>query len=489
MPIPVVYPSMNAPGNPRSNPDPWSAPAKPRLETGPRGDCSLIDALRDRRSRRFGLGMSIPAGPLAYTSRHPAVAISEDDEALLAWAACGITGPAMADLCYAPGHGGNIMAGLTGRTVASGDCLQTITLFVINDRGAWLIRRPRDLSAAELAEAVTLSERGEWTQLYHKVRVQVSDRRVHPPIEPLFNINANRWSLHAPGSSYFLPVGDLTPMYLNGLLEILNEDTGVYVLDERNAYRPAGLGSFARSRGGHLDDDPAHGKVITLKHLEQFVTDFVNLEMGMVLQNLGLMTQALGLGGFPHFANHDFAWFESLGFTMRSLPASRYLGTGPLVTAGLRLLGKDAPVPLAIGLERDGRQLMKALCPPHFSSMTQALESVRDQKFGPKGLFRQSPAVSAWRSPEEVVQQVNPIGPKAFEAASALLEYVWRRYGRFPVHVPPFRCGLGHQVVHLDAEFYDRFYRPESLPAAQRSDFAQAREASVMLRPNDGLPD
>lgn len=59
---------------------------------------------------------------------------------------------------------------------------------------------------------------------------------------------------------------------------------------------------------------------------------------------------------------------------MRSLPASRYLGTGPLVTAGLRLLGKDAPVPLAIGLERDGRHLMKALCPPHFSSMTQGLE-------------------------------------------------------------------------------------------------------------------
>ncbi len=26
---------------------------------------------------------------------------------------------------------------------------------------------------------------------------------MHPPVEPLFNINANRWSLHAPGSSYF----------------------------------------------------------------------------------------------------------------------------------------------------------------------------------------------------------------------------------------------------------------------------------------------
>jgi hypothetical protein len=419
--------------------------------------------------------MEIPAGPLTYRSRHPAIPIAENDEALLAWAACGITGPALADLCYAPGHGGNIMAGLVGRTVASGDCLQTISLFVINDQGAWLVRRPQELSQTELSQAIALSSRREWTRLYQSVRVQVSDRRVHPPVEPLFNINANRWSLHAPGSSYFLPVGDLTPMYLNGLLEILNEDTGVFILDERNGYRPAGLARFARSRGGHLDDDPAHGKVITIKHLEQFVTDFVNLEMGMVLQNLGLMTQALGLGGYPHFSNHDFAWFESLGFTLRHLPASRYLGTGPIVTAGLRLLRKDLPVPFAIGLERDGKKLLQALSPPHFPSMTEALKSVLDRKFGSRGIFRQVTGITAWRQPESVLPSIPAIGSKAFEAASAFLEYVWQRYNRFPVHVPPFRCGLGHQVVHLDAEFYDRFYRPEALPSAQRTDFLRTQ--------------
>lgn len=462
---------MNVPGNESSAHA--SSPGMPHPPTEPRpGEATtLINALQNRRSRRFGLGMEMPAGPLAYRSRHPAMPLAEDDEALLAWAACGITGPALADLCYAPGHGGNIMAGLVGRTVASGDCLQTISLFVINDQGAWLVRRPHELSESELSQAIALSSQREWTRLYRSVRVQVSDRRVHPPVEPLFNINANRWSLHAPGSSYFLPVGDLTPMYLNGLLEILNEDTGVFILDERNGYRPAGLARFARSRGGHLDDDPAHGKVITIKHLEQFVTDFVNLEMGMVLQNLGLMTQALGLGGFPHFANHDFAWFESLGFTLRQLPASRYLGTGPIVTAGLRLLGKDLPVPFAIGLERDGKRLLQALSPPNFPSMTDALKSVLDRKFGPRGIFRQVTGLTAWRQPESVLPSIHAIDSKAFQAASAFLEYVWRRYHRFPVHVPPFRCGLGHQVVHLDAEFYDRFYRPEALPSAQRADF------------------
>ena len=34
----------------------------------------------------------------------------------------------------------------------------------------------------------------------------------------------------------------------------------------------------------------------------------------MMLQNLALMVQALGLGGFPHWAAHPFGWFQALEF-------------------------------------------------------------------------------------------------------------------------------------------------------------------------------
>jgi hypothetical protein len=89
---------------------------------------SLLDALRQRRSRRFGLGMKIPAGPLAYESKHTSRPLTEDEEAAMVFAACGITGHALADLCYAKGEGGGIMAGLVARTIASGDGLQTVAL-------------------------------------------------------------------------------------------------------------------------------------------------------------------------------------------------------------------------------------------------------------------------------------------------------------------------------------------------------------------------
>src|SRR2546422_10370705 len=105
----------------------------------------LLTALRQRRSRRFGLGMKIPGGPLAYRSRHQPTPLTEDEEAALVFAACGITGHALADLCYAEGEGGSIMGGLVARTIASGDGLQTVALVVTNDAATHLIRRPRQL--------------------------------------------------------------------------------------------------------------------------------------------------------------------------------------------------------------------------------------------------------------------------------------------------------------------------------------------------------
>ena len=42
--------------------------------------------------------MSIPAGPFQYTSPHKPIPHSEDEEAALAFAACGVTGYALAIL-------------------------------------------------------------------------------------------------------------------------------------------------------------------------------------------------------------------------------------------------------------------------------------------------------------------------------------------------------------------------------------------------------
>src|SRR6266436_5508522 len=97
----------------RSHPDqhsgPLAQPGRPSV-----ADYPLLDALRGRRSRRFGRGMRMDHGPLAFASSHPPLPLGEEEEALLAYAACGITGYALADLEYARGRGGTMLAGWAG---------------------------------------------------------------------------------------------------------------------------------------------------------------------------------------------------------------------------------------------------------------------------------------------------------------------------------------------------------------------------------------
>ena len=53
----------------------------------------LFEALIERRSRRFAAGMSMNGGPLAYGSARSPRPLSLEEEAALAFAACGVTGP------------------------------------------------------------------------------------------------------------------------------------------------------------------------------------------------------------------------------------------------------------------------------------------------------------------------------------------------------------------------------------------------------------
>ena len=433
---------------------------------------ALLDLLRGRRSRRFGLGMRMASGPLAYQSAHPGVPLSEEEEALLAFAACGITGYALADLIHERGEGGTILSGLVGRTMASGDAIQTVGLVVMNPQATYYLKRPQDFAPEEVAELIVPAEQGDYVALYRRHRVKICDGRVPAPDVPVFNLDCNRWSLYDPAASYFLPVNELTLMYINGLLEIFNETTRVFVVDERAGFRPAGLKRFACSRGGHLMDDPRQGRVVTLQQLESLVTEFVTVEQGMMIQNIALMVQAMGLGGFPHWAAHAFGWFQALGCRMAKMRASRYLGMRRMLSAAAHLLGRDPAVPCVVGLEHEGVPLLKPYCPPYYPSMAAAVRAVVERKIGPQGIFRGGAIHSTWLDPMAVTGAPAP-SEAAIAATVACCEYVYTRYGRFPAYAPPLRTVLGFQVNHLDTAFYDRFYRPAALTDAQRQHMQQ----------------
>src|SRR5262245_44739791 len=94
----------------------------------------LLSALLERRSRRFATGLRLNGGPLAFQSRRAPTPLGIQEEAALAFAASGVTGPVLSEL---PFETGDLPDAGGGRTVASGDAMHLATVFVVNDEGAW----------------------------------------------------------------------------------------------------------------------------------------------------------------------------------------------------------------------------------------------------------------------------------------------------------------------------------------------------------------
>jgi len=430
--------------------------------------CSLIDAIASRRSRRFARGMKLNGGPLAYDSRETPEPLSLHEEAALAFAACGVTGYAMAELPYESGStpdagGGNIMKQFVGRTVPSADALHAVTVFLINDNGTWMLRRPQDFPASDIADVVQAARDHQFDQLFLRSRVLISDKRVEVPRELPFVPPFNKWSANVAGSTYFIAVNELTALYINILLSCFGADFNYFIVDERRGFGPAGIAKYAKSKGGTLHDDPRDGRFMTVGFLESWLFELAAVEQGGVMQNLGLMTQALGLGGFPHFAAHPFGWTDALGFRMERLRFSRTIAASPLMKLALSLTGKDIELPTAVGLERNGETLIKPYCPPYYASMKDAVLAFLDSKFAPgKGSFRND-GDTAWLDSRAVQAGIPEYPPAAVQATIDYCEYIYDRYGRFPAACGPFRTVLAYQAHRLDRDFYARFYRPECI--------------------------
>jgi hypothetical protein len=429
------------------------------------GGTSLFDALRFRRSRRFAAGMETSQGPLKYKSTAPAHPLSEDELAALAFAACGVTGYALGDLVYAPGQGGTMMGGFLGRTVGSADAVQAVSVVVSTDDATWLLRRPQDFEPKDYPALVELAKKGELRELFEKSRIKLADKRLAPPLDVPKNLDVNQWDMYRPGTSYFVPINEYTFMYINGLLEFLNETMGIFVVDDRASFRPAGLGRFAKSKGGHLHDDPEARRTLTIERLEAILHSVVMVEQGMVLQNLGLMAHAMGLGGFPNFAGHEFAWFEALGFRMQKMSTLEYLGANRLVRTVASLLKKNPMLEFPIGLEKNGQTLLQPYCPPYYATMEAAVRAVVERKFGARGIFRAG-ITGGWNDPKPIASAADALSERTVDAVIAYATYIHETYGRFPAYPAPFRTSVGFQASHLDLGFYEKFYKPEALGKA-----------------------
>ncbi|MBL9155765.1 MAG: hypothetical protein JNK37_25030 [Verrucomicrobiales bacterium] len=433
----------------------------------------LLEAMGHRRSRRFALGAEMPEGPLGYQSRSSPVPLSTLEEAVLVHGAAGLTGFCAADLPYRSQEeeqaGGNVMAGLRGRAIPSADAIHSTSLFIINDEATWHFPPPRPEDPSVSPAIAGGGEADRMEAAYLSRRVKVREGRVEIPRRVPEMFPFNRWSTNLPGTTYFVPVSDLTALCLNVLFSAFDEQMALYILDERKGLRPAGIAKFAKSRGGRLHDDPADRRVLTILMLESYLLEFVLAEQAFMGQQMMLLEQGMGLGGWSHFASADpNAWFRELGFTMGSQLLSQTIGAGCLRTWLMTMLGMNASVPFPIGLACEGRELIRPFCPPQYRNMREAVLAFLDQKMANLQSFVPDQPGSAWKDERHVKESIPGFTQPCIDAVIAYCEYVWDTYGRFPAHFGPCRTTLAHQAHHLDLDFYDTHFDSGICTTTQR---------------------
>jgi hypothetical protein len=410
----------------------------------------LLTALFGRRSRRFGVGMSIPDGPLAYASSQPPLPLTDLERTLLVLCGAGVSGwhlgmehTATSD----PHHGCNYPVRLTGRVAASAAGIETSELIVTDDAGTF-ITRFRDLDPMRLQELQAASDLGELLRRADTHCTRLSDSRVQLPATTPHMDAHNFWNANRPGTTLFIPIVDLTQQLLEFLAIQMAE--GVVPWDPMRNQPCGNLERFIRS--GLLDSR----QQASIVDIEQSVLTTGAIELGLICQNIVLVMQAMGLGG----------WM----FTGLNAPSllGAFVGDG-IPGLGFRHTRDPAwTAPNPVGL--DG--VFEGFCPPYHTDMRAAVDRFAALKFGPGGAYDPT-RPGPFRDNARIKAAIERYSPEFVDALGEVAQYVHDAFGKFPATIPSVYVRVYAQAQHIDLDYYDQFYGPEAYLETHRQHLAR----------------
>ncbi|MDN5849088.1 MAG: hypothetical protein L0H63_05540 [Nitrococcus sp.] len=425
----------------------------------------LARVLWSRRTRRVSRGSDVPAGSMSHVSQNEPAPLAQIEEAILI-AATGASGLTMPDRPWQDAETGDpIMSKpnlvMQGRTSGSPDNAQGTHFFMINDEGTYFLKRlpPLEGGTDAWSEEILIARAEE-------AKVRILDRRIDVPADmrdfPAY-LDSNRLLSNRPGTTVFFPVVDLSHQYINGLMHLLTqpERARPAIIDDRNFYRPAGTKKWIDK--GFLNSDIK----VPLGLIYRMWTE---IEASLLIQNLFLVTEAMGLGAWIHgtvlapvlMGDPKFRgrYGTMLGFDYAS-PKWKPMDILRWHTLPIRAMRHARTHP--IGLHHRGEPLIRAMCPPHYASMAEAVDAVVAAKFGPGGLYK-DPAIFeriykgdfGARYLAEAAEYERDV----VDCTRDICTYIYETHGRFPAHCEAIHApGICLQAHHVEDAYYERFFR------------------------------
>ena len=421
----------------------------------------LIETIWRRRTHRVSQGSSVLAGSMSYASAQQPEPLSELEEAVLI-AMTGCTGLTMPDRPFEdPATHKPVMAKpnltMAGRTAGSPDNAQGTHFFMINDSGTYFLRKLPPVADAFSAER--LIERAR------EAKVRILDRRLDVPEGkrdfPAY-LDSNRFLSNQPGTTIFLPVVDLSRQYINGMMYILTQPDGARptIVDDRNFYRPAGVKRWVEKGFLNKDLKVPLGAIGSLR---------TQIEADLLLQNLFLTADAMGLGGWIHASVSPPVLVGDPKFSKTYGPMLGF----DVITPRWRLMDLlrwHVPLPRysnlrsnPIGLRFKGEHLIKGMSPPYYDTMADAVAAVVDAKFGKDGIYSSEKLFAEIYKDDfghRYLAEAAVYNSDVIECVRDICTYIYETHGRFPAHCDAIHVpGVWLQVHHVEIDYYERFFR------------------------------
>ena len=412
----------------------------------------LWDAIFGRRSRRVAAGSAFRSGTLSFQSKLDPQSLSRLEEAYLI-AATGVTGLPYWDNPYETAAGkpllGTPCVEGSGRAAGSPDNAQSTVFFMWNDEGTYMLKRPDDPGPQLNVRTMSADDLIAHAE---RCKVKIKDGRLEFPRDFPAYAGGNKYVSNVPGSTMFMPVTEVTRQYINGLFYVLAQEPGrrPVFLDDFNNWLPCGCERWVKSK--FLNKEIP----IPLTFYAKGRTEY---EAMLLLQNLALVAQSMGLGGWIHAA------FEN----------TILLGGYPNIGPGLgfrferpkkRLIPRPYPAsaPNPVGL--DG--VLQSYAPPYYKDTDAAIDAILAEKYGPSGLYSKAGTAAPSMKPEfesAFIRESPHVEPEIVEVVRAICRYIWKTYRRFPAHCHAIdSAGIWMQCHHIDPAFYDRFFREAYSP-------------------------
>jgi len=392
----------------------------------------FAQAVLSRRSRRFGLGMEISEGPLAYKSDQAPVPLSEEEEAFLVWMGTGIKSKNLSDI---PPHLGlDLEVQFTSRANPSLGDLHRTEIFYSSDSGTYMVKL-HDIQPEDFAGLGSMETEKCWESiltLFRKTRVCLEPTRADLPDKPPGMASHNLWNVNKPGTTVFFPITDLTAGLLDLLFFYVRPGHQFNFVDELNGNRPAGTERWIKE-----GDIRKEMRMPLIDSEIRFSNGYIG-EQAMICQNIFLAAQTAGLGG------HLFSGFSGM-FLMGGTPFYRGFGFR-------FVMPQKAVQPVPVG--RDG--VFEGFCPPYYKSMNEAVDAFVQMKWG----RWKDPKYMPYKDPEKIKAEVPPPGEREIQIVKDIAGYIYNTYGRFPAMMDPMYARFAFQATHVDFGFYDSYYPP-----------------------------